>query len=246
MELFDELVELPPGERTRFLVARCADDDDTRREVESLLAAHDDAGRFFAERDARGARSRAAADAHAPGARIGHYELIELLGEGGFAQVYRARQHHPVRREVALKLIKLGMDTRQVLARFELERQALAMMDHPGIASVFDAGVTDAGRPFFVMELVRGQRITRYCDDAQLDVRDRVRLMIDVCHAVHHAHTKGILHRDLKPSNILVTEIDGAARPKVIDFGVAKATQERLTDLTVVTHERQFLGTPAS
>ena len=243
LELFDALVELPPGDRAHSLNARC-DDERVRREVRSLLAAYDDAGRFLSEPSARAARTDGDGRSHASGDRIGSYELLELLGEGGFAQVYRARQHHPVRRDVALKLIKLGMDTRQVLARFELERQALAMMDHPGIAAVYDAGVTEAGRPYFVMELVRGQRINGYCDEHRLGVRDRVRLFIDVCRAVQHAHTKGILHRDLKPSNILVTEVDGRATPKVIDFGVAKATQERLTDATAVTHERQFLGTP--
>ena len=260
LDLFDELVDLPREQRTRFLAARC-DDDAVRREIESLLAAYDDAGGFFSEpsqrRAHRGAGTGTGADdssgdgdgsgdgePRAPGGRIGHYELYEPLGEGGFARVYRARQHHPVRRDVALKLIKPGMDTRQVLARFELERQALAMMDHPGIAAVYDAGVTDAGRPFFVMELVRGQRIHAYSDTKGLDVKQRVRLFVDVCRAVHHAHTKGILHRDLKPSNILVTEVDGKPVPKVIDFGIAKATQERLTDATIVTHERQFLGTP--
>ena len=243
LELFDALVELPPDVRARALRARC-DDERIRREVRSLLAAHDDAGRFFSEPVERAARVDGDGDSHGLGSRIGAYELIELLGEGGFAQVYRARQHHPVRREVALKLIKLGMDTRQVLARFELERQALAMMDHPAIAAVYDAGVTESGRPYFVMELVRGRRINHYCDEHRLGVRDRVRLFIDVCRAVQHAHAKGILHRDLKPSNVLVTEVDGRAVPKVIDFGVAKATQERLTDATALTHERQFLGTP--
>jgi serine/threonine protein kinase/Tfp pilus assembly protein PilF len=248
LELFDELVDLPREQRTRFLAARC-DDATTRREIESLLAAHDDAGGFFRESTGRSRHggdgdSDGDGEPRAPGSRIGHYELIETLGEGGFARVYRARQHHPVRREVALKLIKLGMDTRQVIARFELERQALARMDHPGIAAVYDAGVTPTGRPYFVMELVRGARINRYCEEKRLDVRQRVRLFVDVCRAVHHAHTKGILHRDLKPSNILVTEVDARPVPKVIDFGIAKATQERLTEATVVTHERQFLGTP--
>jgi serine/threonine protein kinase/tetratricopeptide (TPR) repeat protein len=243
LKLFDELVELPPDQRTRFLAVRCADPD-TRREIESLLDAYDDAGGFFREPPTRAAAA-AELDGHGPGTRIGSYELLETLGEGGFARVYRARQHHPVRRDVALKIIKLGMDTRAVLARFELERQALAMMDHPGIAAVYDAGVTDSGRPYFVMELVRGQRINRHCDEHRFEINQRIGLFRDVCHAVHHAHTKGILHRDLKPSNILVTEIDDKPQPKVIDFGVAKATQhQHIIDATIVTQERQVLGTP--
>ena len=163
----------------------------------------------------------------AVGSRIGRYKLLQEIGEGGFGIVYLAEQTEPVRRRVALKIIKLGMDTRQVIARFEQERQALALMDHPNIARVLDAGATDTGRPYFVMELVRGNRITDYCDQANLSIPDRLQLFIAVCQAVQHAHQKGIIHRDLKPSNILVTLHDGVPVPKVIDFGVAKATQQQ-------------------
>src|SRR4029434_6076991 len=178
------------------------------------------------------------------GDRIGPYKLREQIGEGGFGVVWVAEQRVPVRRTVALKIIKMGMDTREVVARFEQERQALAMMDHPNIARVFDAGATEHGRPFFVMELVRGIKITDYCDQAKLPTADRLQLFIQVCHAVQHAHQKGIIHRDLKPSNILVTLHDGVPVPKVIDFGVAKATQQRLTDLTLCTQCEQMIVTP--
>ncbi len=176
---------------------------------------------------------------------IGRFRLLEKIGEGGFGVVYVAEQKTPVRRRVALKIIKLGMDTRQVVARFEAERQALAMMDHPHIAKVLDAGATDAGRPYFVMELVRGIPITDYCDQNSLPPVQRLRLFVDVCHAIQHAHQKGVIHRDIKPSNILVTLHDGVPMPKVIDFGIAKATQGDLTDKTVYTQFQQFVGTPA-
>src|SRR6478609_2458297 len=180
-----------------------------------------------------------------PGERIGDYKLLEQIGEGGFGQVWVADQEAPVRRRVALKIVKLGMDTKEVIARFGQERQALAMMDHPNIAKVFDAGATPTGRPFFVMELVRGIKFTDYCDQAKLSTAERLQLFIAVCHAVQHAHQKGIIHRDLKPSNILVTVSEGVAVPKVIDFGVAKATQQqRLTDLTIYTQVEQMIGTP--
>ena len=178
------------------------------------------------------------------GDRIGRYKLLQQIGEGGFGVVWMAEQEKPVRRRVALKVIKLGMDTKQVIARFEAERQALAMMDHPNIAKVLDAGATQAGRPFFVMELVRGIRITEFCDQSKLSAADRLGLFVSVCHAVQHAHQKGIIHRDLKPSNILVTLHDGVPVPKVIDFGVEKATQQRLTDLTLFTQFDQMIGTP--
>jgi serine/threonine protein kinase/WD40 repeat protein len=178
---------------------------------------------------------------------IGRYKLLEKIGEGGFGEVWMAEQREPVKRRVALKIIKLGMDTKQVVARFEAERQALAMMDHPNIAKVFDAGATDSGRPYFVMELVRGVRITEYCDAHRLPTLERLKLFNQVCRAIQHAHQKGIIHRDIKPSNILVTlndpELSGV--PKVIDFGIAKATQQELTEKTVFTQFRQFLGTPA-
>src|SRR5258707_1239938 len=180
-----------------------------------------------------------------PGDRIGRYKLLQQLGEGGCGLVYMAEQEEPVRRRVALKVIKLGMDTKQVIARFEAERQALAMMDHPNIAKVLEAGATDAGRPYFVMELVRGIKITDYCDQNDLSIRQRLDLFIEVCQAIQHAHQKGIIHRDIKPSNILVTLHDGVPVPKVIDFGIAKATQGELTDKTVYTQLQEFIGTPA-
>jgi serine/threonine protein kinase/tetratricopeptide (TPR) repeat protein len=181
-----------------------------------------------------------------PGDKISHYKLLQQIGEGGCGVVYMAEQEEPVRRRVALKVIKLGMDTKQVIARFEAERQALALMDHPNIAKVLDAGATETGRPFFVMELVRGIRITDYCDQNNLSTRDRLGLFVDVCRAIQHAHQKGVIHRDIKPSNILVTSHDGVPLPKVIDFGIAKATNnQRLTDKTLFTAFEQFIGTPA-
>jgi serine/threonine protein kinase len=180
-----------------------------------------------------------------PGDRIGRYKLLQQIGEGGCGVVYMAEQVEPVRRHVALKIIKLGMDTKNVIARFEAEQQALALMDHPSIAKVLDAGATDTGRLYFVMELVRGVKITDYCDKNHLPTRERLGLFIQVCQAIQHAHQKGVIHRDIKPSNILVTMNDGVPMPKVIDFGIAKATQQRLTDKTLFTAFEQFIGTPA-
>jgi len=181
-----------------------------------------------------------------PGTIIGRYKILQQIGEGGCGVVYMAEQEEPVRRRVALKVIKLGMDTKSVIARFEAERQALALMDHPNIAKVLDAGATEGGRPYFVMKLVRGVRITDYCDGAKLSTIGRLDLFVQVCHAVQHAHQKGIIHRDLKPSNILVTINDAVPVPKVIDFGIAKATtDQRLTDKTLFTAYEQFIGTPA-
>jgi len=180
------------------------------------------------------------------GDKIGRYKLLQEIGVGGMGSVWMAEQEEPVRRKVALKVIKLGMDTRQVIGRFEAERQALALMDHPNIAKVLDAGATDTGRPFFVMELVRGIPITDYCDKHTLSSRERLELFIQVCQAIQHAHQKGIIHRDIKPSNILVTHHDGTPMPKVIDFGIAKVTTgQRLTDKTLFTAFEQFLRTPA-
>jgi WD40 repeat protein len=181
----------------------------------------------------------------APGDHIGRYRLLELIGEGGFGNVWMAEQQEPVRREVALKIIKLGMDTKEVVARFEAERQALARMDHPNIARVFDGGATERGRPYFVMELVKGVRITDYCDAKKLSTEERLKLFMDVCQAVQHAHQKGVIHRDLKPSNVLVTELDGKAVPKVIDFGIAKATEQKLSEQTFFTRFNQVIGSPA-
>jgi WD40 repeat protein/serine/threonine protein kinase len=211
-----------------------------------LLAAHEGAGEFLGDPPLT-AKIEEELARHKPeeaGERIGPYKLMEEIGEGGFGTVWVAEQEKPVRRRVALKIIKMGMDTKEVIARFEQERQALAMMDHANIAKVLDAGATQFGRPFFVMELVRGVKITDYCDDKQLSTRERIELFITVCHAVQHAHQKGIIHRDLKPSNILVTINDGKAVPKVIDFGVAKATQGRLVEQTVYTQFQQMIGTP--
>ena len=177
--------------------------------------------------------------------RIGRYKLLQQIGEGGFGVVYMAEQEQPVRRRVALKIIKPGMDTKQVIGRFEAERQALAMLDHPNIARVLDAGATDQGRPYFVMELVKGERITDFCDTNRLDITQRLELFVDVCNAIQHAHQKGIIHRDIKPSNVLVTMHDDRPIPKVIDFGIAKATEQRLTERTVFTEFRQLIGTPA-
>ncbi len=179
-----------------------------------------------------------------PGSRVGHYTIREVLGKGGFAVVYLAEQTEPVRRRVALKVIKLGMDTKQVIARFEAERQALAMMDHPSVAKVFDAGVTDDGRSYFVMEHVPGVPITEHCDRQRLNIEQRLALFTQVCDAVQHAHQKGIIHRDLKPSNVLVSAKEGSAVPKVIDFGVAKALHQKLTEKTLFTEQGQLIGTP--
>src|SRR6201996_1753009 len=180
-----------------------------------------------------------------PGDVIGRYKLMEKIGEGGFGAVYVAEQREPVKRHVALKIIKPGMDTRQVVARFEAERQALAMMEHLSIAKVLDAGAMPTGRPYFVMELVRGIKITDYCDQNKLNTEARLGLFMQVCNAIQHAHQKGIIHRDIKPSNILVTLHDGVPVPKVIDFGIAKATETPLTDKTVYTQLQQLIGTPA-
>jgi len=179
------------------------------------------------------------------GENIGHYHLLTVLGEGGFGTVYLAEQQRPVKRRVALKVIKPGMDSRQVIARFEAERQALAMMDHPNIAKVFDAGVTDTGRPYFVMELVQGEPITSYCDRHRLTIDERLELFVPICEAIQHAHQKGIIHRDIKPSNVLVTIRDDSAVPKIIDFGIAKAMAQPLTERTLYTEQGQLIGTPA-
>ena len=218
-----------------------------RARLEALLVAHDQPEPIMDAPVARATMKIELAEVpdEAIGHKIGRYKILERVGEGGCGVVYVAEQTEPVRRRVALKVIKLGMDTKQVVARFEAERQALAMMDHPNIAKVLDAGSTETGRPYFVMELVRGIKITDYCDQASLPTNDRLGLFIQVCHAIQHAHQKGIIHRDIKPSNILVTLNDGVPVPKVIDFGIAKATEGRLTDATVYTQLHQFIGTPA-
>jgi tetratricopeptide (TPR) repeat protein/tRNA A-37 threonylcarbamoyl transferase component Bud32 len=242
-----------PCERAAYLDGACGDDADLRARVDALLAAEAKAGDFLrnAESDPNATlpRSGPAPDAHLPaeqvGQSIGRYKLLEQIGEGGFGTVWLAEQREPVKRRVALKIIKLGMDTKQVVARFEAERQALAMMDHPNIAKVFDGGATDTGRPYFVMEYIRGVPILEYCDTEKLDTKARLELFISVCHALQHAHHKGIIHRDIKPSNVLITLHDGKPVPKVIDFGIAKATNTELTQKTLFTQHRQMIGTPA-
>jgi len=256
--LFAAALEIAdPGEREHFLKFSCADDLKLHEELTKLLAAHAKSGSVFSRGVSRlvseacdDLKKAALSDveteaAEQIGSQIGKYRIVELLGEGGCGLVYLAGQEQPVRRQVALKVIKLGMDTRSVIARFEAERQALARMDHPNIAKVLDAGVTDNGRSFFVMELVQGVKITTFCDEHNLDARQRLQLFIQVCKAIQHAHQKGIIHRDIKPSNILVRLLDGVPMPKVIDFGIAKATEGTLSDFTAFTACGQFIGTPA-
>jgi eukaryotic-like serine/threonine-protein kinase len=233
-----------PAERQAYLQDACGDDSAARRRVAALLQVYENAGSFLESPPASPTSSMASSSpAELCGTIIGPYKLLQSIGEGGMGTVYMAEQTEPVRRKVALKLIKAGMDSRQVLARFSAERQALALMDHPNIARVLDAGTTADGRPFFVMELVKGVPITRYCDEHRLTTRERLELAIPVCQAVQHAHQKGIIHRDLKPSNILIALYDGKPIPKVIDFGVAKATGARLTDQTLFTEFGAVVGT---
>src|SRR5215472_5549243 len=241
--VFEAALQLPPDQREAYLEQTCGADKELLQRVRSLLNANEKQTDFLASAPNTGV-SRAPSEK--PGDRIGPYKLLQLIGEGGCGVVYMAEQDKPIHRRVALKIIKLGMDTRQVIARFEAERQALALMDHPNIAKVHDAGATATGRPYFVMELVRGVKITDYCDEKKLSTQERLDLFVQVCQAVQHAHQKGIIHRDLKPSNILINIVDGLPVPKVIDFGIAKATNDqRLTDQTVFTAFEQFIGTPA-
>ena len=264
--LFDAARQLAnPAARRTFLDEACADDAALRARVEALLSAQSDADRFFSEiapfastpppgvgpspTGTDSAETRVPAEksvpTEGPGSRIDRYKLLQKIGEGGGGVVYMAEQEKPVLRRVAFKIIKLGMDTKSVIARFEAERQALAMMDHQNIARVLDAGATETGRPYFVMELVRGVKITDYCDQNHLDTRQRLDLFVQICHAIQHAHQKGIIHRDIKPSNVLVTLHDGVPVPKVIDFGIAKAIEGKLTDQTLFTAYEQIIGTPA-
>lgn len=242
--VFAAAVEISsPEERAAYVQRICGDNAQLRKRVEELLAAHFDAGDFL-ERPPATVLHRDNANIQAgPGTVIGPYKLLQQIGEGGMGVVFMAEQAEPIHRTVAVKIIKPGMDTRQVIARFEAERQALAMMDHPSIAKVLDAGTTETGRPYFVMDLVKGVPITQYCDKQRLTVRERLELMTQVCQAVQHAHQKGIIHRDLKPSNVLVAEYDGKPVPKVIDFGVAKATSQKLTERTMFTEYGQLIGT---
>src|SRR3954463_9233911 len=215
-------------ERVRFLGQACGSDAALRTRVEELMRAHRDAGAFLGGGEKQGATCDQPI-AGRPGTVIGPYKLLQQIGEGGMGVVWMAEQTQPVQRKVALKVIKPGMDSRQVVARFEAERQALALMDHVSIARVFDAGATGGGLPYFVMELVHGVPITQYCDDNPLPPRERLELFVPVCQAIQHAHQKGIIHRDIKPANVMVTLYDGKPVAKVIDFGIAKATEQKLT-----------------
>jgi serine/threonine protein kinase len=245
------------GERAAFLQTACAGDAGLRLRVAEMLAEHDRSERFFSEcisslavddvdvSETPELKNEKTVAGEMAGMRIGRYRLLRQLGEGGCGVVYLAEQEEPVRRRVAFKVIKLGMDTKNVIARFDAERQALAMMDHPNIAKVLDGGATESGRPYFVLELVQGVKITTYCDEEELTASQRLELFIQVCQAIQHAHQKGVIHRDIKPSNILVTTLDGKPVPKVIDFGIAKAIEGRLMDDTNFTAAGQVVGTPA-
>jgi eukaryotic-like serine/threonine-protein kinase len=243
-EIFHQaLAKTDPEQRAAYLQQACGSNDVLRASIEELLRADVGASGFME-------RSMPDPDATAdvpigerPGTVIGPYKLLQEIGEGGMGTVFMAEQAEPVRRKVALKLVRPGMDSRQIMARFEAERQALAMMDHPNNARVFDARTTATGRPYFVMELVKGVPITDYCDQNHLSPRERLELFVPVCQAVQHAHQKGIIHRDLKPSNVLVARYDDRPVPKVIDFGVATATGPRLTERTLVTQFGQLVGT---
>ncbi len=245
-ELFLQALERPSdGERRDYLDRVCAGRPALRAEVEALLEANAQAGSFLESPAPHLATTdEAPPAAERPSTVIGPYKLLEQVGEGGMGLVFVAEQRQPVRRKVALKVIKPGMDSRDVIARFEAERQALALMDHPNIARVLDGGTAPSGRPYFVMELVKGVPITDFCDDNRLAPRERLGLFVSICQAVQHAHTKGVIHRDLKPSNVLVTLHDTTPVVKVIDFGVAKAIGQQLTDKTICTGLAQMVGTP--
>lgn len=263
-ELCRQAAALPEAQRANLLDSACGSDQALRREVEFILrmeahetsAAHSPSVTASVQKKRTEAETAAGDVAFETPDHVGPYRLLEQVGVGGFGIVYLAEQEKPVRRKVALKIIKLGMDTREVVNRFEAERQALAMMDHPAVAKVFDGGATPTGRPYFVMEYVAGEPITAYCDKQKLSIEERLELFITVCEAVQHAHTKGIIHRDIKPSNVLAkpspdsgthatSASAGRASVKVIDFGVAKAINQRLSENTVHTHQGQIIGTPA-
>ena len=239
-ELFGVASELPPDQRDTYLDEACTSPEE-RLLVDRMLRQASQAGDYFNELTPE---PRPSDIAEKPGDRIAAYKLLQVIGEGGFGVVFMAEQREPLSRRVALKIIKPGMDTREVIARFEAERQALAMMDHPHIAKVLDAGATELGRPYFVMELVKGIPLITFCDEQKLNTAQRLELFLKVCSAVNHAHQKGIIHRDLKPSNILVTVHGDDPVPKIIDFGIAKATQHQLTEKTLFTRFEQFIGTP--
>jgi serine/threonine protein kinase/tetratricopeptide (TPR) repeat protein len=246
--LFDSLTSLESREaRDEFLDFTCRDHPELRARLERLLALRYKVDDYFDIGKSAPAADEPSEDdsTEGTGTRIGRYRLLGRLGEGGYGVVYLAEQQEPVKRRVALKIIRLGMDTENVIARFEMERQALAMMDHPNIARVLDVGATKTGRPYFVMQLVDGEKITAYCDEKRLGIPERLKLFVRICHAVQHAHQKGVIHRDIKPSNILVWVHDGEAVPKVIDFGIAKATAAGLDEQVTFTVDGQFIGTPA-
>src|SRR5271166_2717340 len=230
-QIFLAIVEQSSAQWEALLNEACADDPDLHQQVAVLLKAHAGRGGIL-DRDQAGPAPIGGHESldEGPGTVIGPYKLLQQIGGGGMGTVFMAEQTRPVQRKVALKVIKAGMDSRQVIARFEAERQALAMMDHVNIARVLDAGATESGRPYFVMELVHGVPITKYCDDNHLTPRERLELFVPVCQAIQHAHQKGIIHRDIKPSNVMITLYDGKPVPKVIDFGVAKAIEQRLTE----------------
>ena len=243
--IFQEAAAIEDQEdRSAFLKKACAGDALQRAEIEKLLAAHDQAGSFMKETGDSTPTVDRPRHSASEGQQIGAYRLLQQIGEGGFGLVYMAEQQKPVRRKVAIKIIKPGMDSKDVIARFEAERQALAMMDHPNIAKVLDAGTTKFGGPYFVMELVKGVPLTQFCQENSLPTHQRLTLFVQVCRAVHHAHQKGVIHRDIKPSNIMITLHDGKPTPKVIDFGVSKALNQQLTERTLFTRYGQMVGTP--
>ncbi len=246
VDLFTEAMQLPAEQRSAFLRAACGGNAELQANVEALLRAHVESGEFLEQAPAE-VKAQTKLPGEKAGDWVGRYKLLQQIGEGGCGVVFMAEQEEPLRRRVAIKIVKPGMDTKTVIARFEAERQALALMDHPNIAHVFDAGATESGRPYFVMELVRGVKITDYCNQDALKTAARLEMLVEVCDAVQHAHQKGIIHRDLKPSNILVTTLpSGKPLVKVIDFGIAKATTgQRLTDKTLFTAFELLIGTPA-
>ncbi len=246
-DIFLRAIEIElEGERAAYIEGACHGNESLRARVEALLKSHqNDSFLEAAAVDGAPTVETSNKPSEGPGTIIGRYKLLQKIGEGGMGVVYMAEQTEPVTRKVALKIIKLGMDTKQVVARFEAERQALAMMDHPNIARVLDGGATDTGRPYFVMELVQGVPITQTCDKNNLSAKERLELFIQVCQAIQSAHQKGVIHRDIKPSNVLVTLNHGEPTPKVIDFGIAKATNQKLTEKTLFTNYAMMIGTPA-
>ncbi|MFK7770124.1 MAG: serine/threonine protein kinase [Mariniblastus sp.] len=245
-QLFHAAIELDAPDRGAFLAKACAGDESQQIRIEKLVEQHFQNTNVldFTSGGSNTTKSRTDLDSVGPGSEIGPYKLLQEIGVGGMGVVFMAEQTAPVQRKVAIKIIKPGMDSKNVIARFEAERQALAMMEHPNITKVFDAGVCEAGRPYFVMELITGMSIVKYCDKKKLDLRQRMELFFKVCNAVQHAHQKGVIHRDIKPSNIMVTDLDGVAVPKIIDFGIAKAIDKPLTEKTLFTSYGNMVGTP--